>query len=210
MIKLIIADDHEVLRHGLRRVIDSQADMEIVGEAESGDEVIELVEARVCDVLVLDISMPGPGFLPTLERIKSLKPKLPVLVLSMYAEEDWALRALKAGAAGYLSKNHKVEELTTAIRRVQRGGRYVTEALAERLAFRFSPDHEGPAHESLSDREYEVLCRLAQGKLVKEVAAELEISPRTVTTYRSRVLQKLELKSTAELIKYALEHRLTG
>jgi DNA-binding NarL/FixJ family response regulator len=208
MIRLIIADDHELVRQGLRRVIERQPGMEVVAEAQSGQEVVELVETRECDVLVLDISMPGPGFLSTLERVRALRPRLPVLVLSVYPEEDWALRALRAGAAGYLSKTHSVEELTAAIGRLQRGGRYVSEALAERLAFALGPDFERPAHEVLSNREYEVLCLLAQGKLVKEIAARLGISPRTVTTYRARLLQKLGLTTTADLIRYVVEHDL--
>jgi len=209
MTRIIIADDHEIVRQGLRRVIEQQPNMRIVAEVASGEEVLHAVASRECDVLVLDISMPGPGFLETLEGVKNLRPRLPVLVLSVYAEEDWAVRALRAGAAGYISKSHKVEELTAAIERLKRGGRYVTDTMAERLVFELGPDFESAPHQELSNREYAVLCLLAEGKLAKEIGARLDVSPRTVTTYRGRVLRKLRLKTTADLIRYALEHSLS-
>jgi DNA-binding NarL/FixJ family response regulator len=204
----MIADDHALIREGVRRVIEQQPGMEVVAEAQSGDEVLALVETHEIDILVLDISMPGPGFLSTLERVRSLRPRLPVLVLSVYPEKDWAVRALRAGAAGYLSKSYDTEELIEAIARLQRGGRYVSDEVAEQLAFSLGPAFDRPPDEELSNREYEVLCLLADGKLVKEIAARLRISPRTVTTYRSRALHKLGLETTADLIRYALERGL--
>lgn len=207
--RIVLADDHDLVREGLRRVVDRHPDLEIVGEVADGNALLELLATTPADVLVMDISMPGPGFLKTLDHIKEGWPDLPVLVVSMHPEEEWAVQALKAGASGYLSKRRTSDELVQAIRRVQSGGLYVTDALAEGLAARLVRSTSGPAHESLSRREFEVLCLLGGGLMVKKVAAQLGLSPRTVSTYRSRILEKLELRTTADLIRYVTEHGLT-
>jgi DNA-binding NarL/FixJ family response regulator len=166
-----------------------------------------LESARV-DVLLLDISMPGPGFLETMDSVRQKYPEIRVLVVSMHPEERWATRAFQAGAAGYLTKAHSAEELADAIRRVHEGGRYVTPTMAERLASHLGPGGEAVGHEGLSRREYQVLCLLGSGKMVKSAAKELGVSPKTVSTYRTRILEKLALRSTADLIRYVVEHDL--
>lgn len=208
MIGILIADDHEVVREGVRRISDHHPDIKVVAEAGHGDEIMPLLEANDIAVLIMDISMPGPGFLSVMEQVKAVRPDLPVLVLSMYSEDEWARRALRAGASGYVAKAKTVTELAIAIRRVHGGGRYVSQDFAEALASQLTGDSEGPAHESLSNREYQVLCLLAAGKGLKEIGVELGVSPKTVSTFRTRTLEKLNLGSTAELIRYAAEHRL--
>lgn len=208
MIRLLIADDHPVVREGLRRIVGDCSDMKVMAEAGDGDEVLRLLACTEVDVLLLDISMPGPPFLDLLPSIKLRRPGLRVLVLSVYAEDQYALRALRAGAAGYLTKEHSSDELAEAIRRIYRGGRYVTPTLAEMLAFQLSPDGETPRHEALSDREYQALCMLGRGRSVKQIAADLVLSPKTVSTYRARILTKMGLNTTADLIRYTVEHSL--
>lgn len=209
MINLLIADDHPVVREGLRRLLDKAPGVSVLAEATTGDEVLEFAELPDLDVLLLDISMPGPGFLETMRVLRQERRDLPVLVLSAHPEDLYALRAFRSGAAGYLTKNHSPEELVNAIRRVHAGGRYVTESLAEKWAF-FLADDVGaePCHQRLSDREYQVLMHVARGKLVKEIAAQLNLSPKTVSTYKARILEKLELDTTADLVRYAIEHGL--
>ncbi len=208
MIELIIADDHKMVRQGLRRIVESHSDMEIVAEAASADELREALSETKADVLLLDISMPGPGFLALMKELREGHSDLPVLVVSMHAEELWAVQALKAGAAGYLAKTHSAEELAEGIRRVYQGGRYITPSLAEALALHMGPEGGEPLVQSLSRREFEVLQKLGSGKMVKTVARELGISQKTVSTYRTRILEKLRLKSTAELIRFAVENDL--
>lgn len=208
MIRLFVADDHVLVREGLKRLVEDCEDVAVVGESEEGDRLLEPGVLAETDVLLLDISMPGPGFLELMRRLGEQWPGVHVLVLSMHAEDEYALRALRAGAAGYLSKDRTSEELTEAIRRVYRGGRYVTNSLAERLAGMLSPGTEELPHEKLSDREFQVFCMLALGRSVNDIAAELGLSPKTVGTYRSRILGKTSLRSNAEVIRYALKHRL--
>ncbi len=208
MIRVFIADDHSMVREGFRRIIDGHSDMEIVAEASDGTELLGSLESVRVDVLVLDISMPGPGFLETMEVVNGQHPRLPILVVSMHSEEHWATRAFQSGAAGYLTKAHSAEELAEAIRRVHQGGRYVTPSLAERLASRLGPGAGMSGHETLSRREYEVLCLLGSGKMLKGVAHQLGLSPKTVSTYRTRILEKLQLRSTADLIRYVIENDL--
>jgi DNA-binding NarL/FixJ family response regulator len=205
VIRLLLADDHTLVRDGLRRIVEAHADIRVVAEAGEGSEVLDGLAEHAVDVLVLDISMPGPGLIPLLKRIRAAHPTVRVLVVSMHAEEEWAVRAIQHGAAGYLTKQHSSEELAEAVRRVHAGGKYVTALLAERLASRLQG--EGPVNpeEALSKREYEVLRLLGSGLLVKQVAVELGISPRTVSTYRARILEKLGLRNTADLIRYAVE-----
>ena len=208
MIRLLIADDHPIVREGVRRIVQDCPDMEVVGEAVDGNDLLTKLSSIKADVLLLDISMPGPGFLSIMERIRAEHPATQVLVLSVHSEVEYAFRALRAGVAGYLTKDHSPTELAEAIRRIHRGGRYVTQTLAEWLAYLVNPDAERAAHESLSDREYQVLCLLGFGKSVKEIGAELDLSPKTVSTYRSRILEKIQLETTADLIRYVVEQHL--
>lgn len=207
-IKLVIADDHPIVRQGLRRIVSENTDMKVIAEAASGHEVLTTLEEATADVLLLDISMPGPPFLDLLRHVREQWPRLGVLVLSAHSEDQYAVRALRAGAGGYLTKERSPEELANAVRRIYRGGRYITSSVAEKLALALDSTREGASHESLSDREYRVLCMLGSGRSIKEIAAVLSLSSKTVSTYRTRLLKKLELDTTAELIRYAVEHDL--
>jgi DNA-binding NarL/FixJ family response regulator len=208
LIKLVVADDHPIVRQGLRRIVSENADMTVIAEAASGDEVLEALENTNPDVLLLDISMPGPPFLELLRHVREKWPRLGVLVLSAHSEDQYAVRALKAGAGGYLTKERSPDELADAVRRIFRGGRYITSSVAEKLALALDSTREGAPHESLSDREYRVLCMLGAGQSVKQIAAFLSLSSKTVSTYRTRLLKKLDLNTTAELIRYVVEHDL--
>jgi two-component system invasion response regulator UvrY len=210
MIKILIADDHTIVREGLKQIVSETADMMVADEASSGHEVLDKVWNNEYDVVVLDISMPGRDGVDILKQLKRHKPNLPVLVLSMHPEEQYAVRVLKAGAAGYLTKESAPDELITAIRKVSRGRKYVSSTLAEKLAFDLDRDTEKPLHETLSDREYQVMCLIASGKRAKEIAEELYLSVKTVSTYRSRILEKMKMKNNAELTHYAIKHRLVG
>jgi two-component system, NarL family, invasion response regulator UvrY len=208
VIRLLLADDHPVVREGLRRVVESAA-FKVVGEATTGDELLALAAKIEADIVLLDITMPGPGFVEVIERLRTQHPRLRVLVLSVQPEDQFGLRVLQAGAAGYLSKNQSPEQLVAAIRRVVGGGRYVSPALAEQLASVVAKGDTRRPHELLSAREYQVLCMIGAGKSVKEVAATMSLSPKTVSTYRTRVLEKTGLKSNAEIIRYTIENELT-
>ena len=208
MIKVLVADDHAVVRRGLVQILNEAPDMTVTDEACTGREVLRLLRESNPDALVLDIAMPEGGGLEVLQQLQTLKPDLPVLVLSVYSERQYAIRALKAGATGYLTKESAPEELITAIRRVARGERYVTKSLGAELAAALEGKAEGELHEALSDREYQVMCLLATGKTVTEAAADLSLSVKTVSTYRGRILKKLNLETTSEIIRYALERRL--
>ncbi len=201
---VIIADDHVLIREGLRNVLAREPDMRVVGEAKSGPELIALLQSTTADVVLLDINMPGDGSIETLQRITALRPGLPVLMISMLPEEQVALRFLRAGAAGYVSKEAAAEELVNAIRSVLRGVRYVSPALAERLA----TGRGRPSYELLSRRELEVLRLLANGRSVKEIADKLALSVSTVHTHRTHILGKLNLRSDVELARYAVSNRL--
>ena len=208
MIRLLIADDHPIVREGLRRIVAEQPGLTVVGEATNGDEVLTEVRRHVVDVVLLDVSMPGLGFLEVLRQLKEEHPRLRVLVLSTHPEEQYAVRALKAGAAGYLTKDHSPEQLVEAIGRVVRGGRFVSASLAEKLVRDLHLDGERLPHELLSDREYQVLCLLGSGRSVKEVASMLALSPKTASTYRARLLEKMQLSTNADLVRYAAQHGL--
>lgn len=203
-----MADDHAVVREGLKRLIDGDRDMQVVGEASTGDELLSRIGEAAPQVLVLDITMPGPGFLETMRLLRESRPILRILVLSTYSEDVYAIRSLKAGASGFLTKSRSSNELLEAIRRVRTGGKYVTASLAEKLASYLHGETAQPTHEQLSDREYQVLLALSQGKPIKQIGAELNLSPKTVSTYRARILEKMGFESTADLIRYALTHRL--
>lgn len=210
MIRIILADDHPLIRTGLRTILQEEGELQLVGEADSGSALLELLPRVAADVLLLDISMPGPGFAGLMRQIRAGWPGLRVLVLSVQPEDQYAVSALRAGAAGYLSKEQSPERLIAAIRRVHAGGRFISPALVERLAEELSPDRIRPPHLTLSEREHQVLTLLGGGRTTKQIAAELGLSPKTVSTFRQRIRQKLRLTSDAELIRYALEHHLTA
>lgn len=208
MIHILIADDHPIVREGLKRVISDCADLEVVSEAQDGHEAVLKSQDPQVEVLLLDISMPGPGFLEVLRRVKGHRPELQVLVLSVQPEEQYAVRALRAGAGGYLTKDRSPAELAKAIRQVAMGRKYVTGSLAERLAAELDSPSEKEPHETLSEREYQVFCLLGAGKTVGDVAETLALSPKTVSTYRTRIMDKMKLENNAEMIRYAIERGL--
>jgi two-component system, NarL family, invasion response regulator UvrY len=205
MIRVLIADDHAVVRRGLRQILEEATDIKLLGEASTGREVLRALRENWYDVLVLDISMPDGTGLDVLQELKKMNPRPVALMLSMYPEKQFAIRALKAGAAGYLTKDSAPDELLTAIREVASGKKYITHELAEILADELLVESEKPAHQCLSNRENQVLNLLAKGKGISEIAAELVLSPKTVSTYRTRIMEKLHLNNTAEIIRYAIE-----
>ncbi|MEJ7576018.1 MAG: response regulator transcription factor [Pyrinomonadaceae bacterium] len=208
LMRILIADDHAIVRQGLRQTVAGQPDMIVAGEAQNAHETLKLVREQEWDVVVLDITMPGRSGLDLLIELKRERPNLPILILSMHSEEQFAVRALKARASGYITKQSAPKELINAIRKVHRGGKYVSPSLAESLAFELGDDNGKSAHEKLSDREYQILRMIATGRTPKEIAAELNLSEKTVSTYRMRLLEKMHMKRNAELIRYALENRL--
>jgi len=208
MINVLIADDHAVVRQGLRQILTETADMNVAGEASNGIEALDRARAESYDVMVLDITMPGRSGFDIIKELHAEMPKLPVLILSMHAEEQFAVRLLKAGASGYLNKESAPDELVKAIRKVVSGGRYVSAALAEKLAFEIDSDSDRLLHDSLSDREFQVMRMMASGKTVKEIATELLLSVKTISTYRARILEKMNLRTNAELIHYAIQNQL--
>lgn len=207
MIRILIADDHPIFRAGIRQLLSITSDIEIIAEAESGQDVIAKVAKYECDVVVLDISMPGMGGLEALKLLKSLKPKLRILILSAHREEEYAVRAIKAGAAGYVRKISTPEELIIAIRQVFQGRKYITPSLAEELASAMTIEKKLP-HEALSDREYQVLRLIVKGLSIKELAEELSLSPSTVATFRARILHKMNMKTNIELARYGIDNEL--
>ncbi len=209
MIKVLIADDHALVREGLKQVIGQHSDIEVTGEAKNGQEALEKVWKEEFDVVLLDISMPGRSGMDILKEIKSAKPKLNVLMLSMHPEKQYAVRALKAGASGYLTKESAPDELIDAIRRVSMGLKYVTISLAEKLAAELGDDQNKPLHEQLSDREFQVMVKIAKGNTVKEIAANLSLSVKTISTYRTRVLEKMNMKNNSDITSYLMENDLT-
>jgi two-component system invasion response regulator UvrY len=208
MLKILIADDHPVFRRGLKQIIAETPDMVVADEATNGWEVLSKVGTSDYDVVLLDITMPGKDGLDVLTRLKSEKPRLPVLMLSMHPEEQYAVRALKLGASGYVTKESAPDELVIAIRKVSTGGKYVSSSLAERLASVVQENAEQLPHEGLSDREYRVMCMIASGKTVSEIAKELSLSVKTISTYRFRILEKMKMKNNAELTHYAINNHL--
>ncbi len=208
--KILIADDHPVVRQGLKQILASDPDNEVVGEARDGNEALDLARKLEWDMAILDFSMPGRSGLDLLSEMKREFPQRPVLILSMYSEDVHAMRVLKAGGAGYITKESAPQQLTNAVKKIAGGGRYVSQNVAEMLAFSLSHDPEQPLHETLSDREYRVMWLLASGRQINEIAKEMNLSPSTVSTYRVRVLKKLKLANNAELVQYAIQHRLIG
>jgi DNA-binding NarL/FixJ family response regulator len=208
VIRLLIADDHPIVRAGLRRIVEADRSIVVTAEAASGGEALTALELSPADVVLLDVTMPGASFTDTLHSLLEDHPTVKVLVLSVHPEDQWAIRALRAGASGYLTKDHSPEQLLDAVRRVYRGGRYVSPTLAERLAAQLGPGFAGAPHEVLSDREFEVLRGLGTGLSVKEVAAQMRLSPKTVSTYRTRLMEKMGLSTTADVVRYASAHGL--
>jgi two-component system invasion response regulator UvrY len=208
LIKILIADDHAIVRQGLKQIISETSDLAVTGETGDGRNVMNKIYENDFDVVLLDIAMPGRSGLEVLEEIRQKRPDLPVLILSMHPEEQYAVRALRTGAAGYLTKESAPEELISAIRKVSRGKKYVTASLAERLASAIESDFEKPLHETLSNREYQVLCMIASGKTVKQISEELSLSVKTISTFRCRILNKMRMKNNAELTYYAIQNGL--
>jgi DNA-binding NarL/FixJ family response regulator len=209
MIRVVLADDHTILREGLRQLLGTANDIAVVGEAANGHEVIALVRSEDFDVLLLDMSMPGKSGIELIKQVRAEKPKLRMLVLSMHEEEQYAVRALKAGASGYVTKDSAATQLVTAIRKVAGGGAFISAEVAEQLALGAIPDSEGPAHTRLSDREYEVFQLLVAGVSVSDIATRLNLSGKTVSTHKARLMEKLGIDNQADLVRYAMRHRLT-
>jgi two-component system invasion response regulator UvrY len=207
-IEILIADDHPIVREGFKQVISETDDMIVADEASNGQEVLSLVRKREYDLILLDISMPGRSGLEVLKELKSEYQKLPVLILSIYPEEQYAVRAFRAGASGYLTKASAPNELISAIRKIVHGGRYVSESLAEKLTYYLDQDVSKPLHDLLSDREYQVMLMLGSGKTVKEIAEILFLSVKTISTYRSHILEKMKMKNNAEITLYVVKNKL--
>jgi len=208
IIKVYIADDHAIVREGLKQILAETRDIVVAGEAENGLDAVKLFRKSDCQVMLLDISMPDRSGIEVLKQIKKEKPELAVLMLSMHREDQYAIRSLKAGASGYLTKQSAPRELVTAIRQVAGGLKYISAALAQELANHVGEDHEAPPHDTLSDREYQTLTMIASGKTVGMIAKELSLSVKTVSEYRARLLVKMKLKNSAELTHYAIKNQL--
>ena len=208
MIKVVVVDDHAVVREGLKRIVSESGGMVVSGEAADGQEAMRLIKSEPCDVVLLDISMPNKSGLDVLKELHAESPRLPVLVLSMHPEDQYAVHVLRAGAAGYVTKESAPAKLVQAIRKVVRGGKYVSPSLAERLVFDLGTDTKKAPHELLSDREYQVLCLIASGKTVTQIGEVLALSVKTISTYRVRILEKLQMKNNAELTRYAIKEGL--
>ena len=207
IIKIIIADDHPLFRRGLKHALEETPDIEVIGEASNGDSLLSMIKSDNLDMVLLDISMPGKSGLDLLKQLKSEYSKLPILILSVYPEEQYAVRFIKAGASGYLTKESAAEKLAEAIRKIAAGGKYASTAVIEKLAFDFS-DSEKPLHERLSDREYQVFGMIAIGKSLTEIGVDLSLSVKTISTHRTRILEKMKMKKNAELIHYAITRNL--
>ena len=208
MIRIVVADDHTIVREGLKQILSAAGDLAVIGEAQNGHEVLERVRALDFEVLLLDMSMPGKSGIELIKQVRAEKPKLRILVLSMHEEEQYAVRAIKAGASGYLTKDSASAQLVSAIRKVAGGGAFITDSVAQQLALGAMPQTDGPPHATLSDREFQVFRKLVSGKAVTEIAGELNLSVKTVSTHKARIMQKMNMSNPAELIRYAIHHRL--
>lgn len=208
MLRILLADDHAVVRQGVKQILTNSINQVVFGEAQNGHEIRELINKETWDIVVLDLAIPDGNGMEVLKQIKHNRPNLPVLILSMFPEDQYALRAIKAGAAGYLNKESAPEELVQAINKILQGGEYVSITLAEQLIHYARHEEDLPLHKYLSDREYQVLCMIASGKEVKEIANELSLSVKTISTYRARLLLKMKMKTNAELTYYAIQNGL--
>ena len=210
MIRILIADDHAVVRDGLRRILSEMRDVEVVADTANGPDTLERAKALHPDLVLLDISMPGRGGLETLQELKRLRPPPRVLILSMHPEDQFGPRFFKEGADGYMTKESASSDLVSAVRKIHGGGKFVSPALAERLAFGLDRGFDRPPHEALSNREFQVLCAIAGGATATEIAEEMKLSVKTVSTYRSRLLEKMGMRNNSELMRYALERQLSA
>lgn len=207
MIKILIADDHSVVRRGIKQILSDETDMEVLGEASNAEEVLNQLYDKEWDIVILDITMPGKSGLDCLIEIKQRKPEIKVLILSMHPEEEIAVTALKTGASGYLNKDSVPSELIKAIRKIYDGGRYISSSLAETILFSMDKNKQEP-HEKLSEREFQVFCLLSSGRTLTDIAGELSLSIKTISTYRSRIMEKMNLKTNVDLTHYAIKHKL--
>jgi DNA-binding NarL/FixJ family response regulator len=208
MVRIVICDDHAIVREGLKQILGAQSDFSIVGEASDGHEALARVRELEIDVLLLDMSMPGKSGVELIRQVKAEKPKLRILVLTMHEEHQYAVRAIRAGASGYLTKESASAQLVTALRKVASGGAYISAEIAEQLALNAMPDAQGPLHERLSDREFQVFRMIAEGRSISDIAASLNLSVKTVSTHKANVLHKMGMTTQGELIRYALENGL--
>ena len=208
MIRIVVADDHTIVREGLKQLLLAAGDIEVAGEAQNGHEVIERVRALDFDVLLLDMSMPGKSGIELIQQVYAEKPRLRILVLSMHEEHQYAVRVIRAGAAGYLTKESASRQLADAIRKVAAGGAFISAEVAQQLALGAMPDAKGPLHAALSDREFQIFRMIAEGKSVSDIAERLDLSVKTVSTHKANILTKMNMSTPAELIKYAITHRL--
>jgi len=208
MIKIIIADDHTIVRKGIKQLLEENDSIQVVDEASNGQELLEKIKKNKINLVLLDISMPGRSGIDILKQIKNDHPDLPVLILSMYPEEQYAIRALKSGASGYITKDSAPEELLTAIKKIISGRKYISSNLAEKLASELTDNSGKSLHEKLSDREYEIMIMISSGKKINQIAEDLFLSVKTVSTYRSRILEKTNLKNNVEITRYVMENKL--
>lgn len=208
MIKIVIADDHDIVRAGLKQIIADEEDMEVAGEANSGEKLIELIKKNDYDVVLLDLKMSGMNGIEVMKHIKAIKPSIPVIVLSMHAEDQYAVRTIKAGASGYITKETAGDNLISAVKRVVSGGKYISPTLAETLAESVAGGGSELPHENLTDREFQVLCMIASGKTVSEIGSELFLSVKTISTYRQRILEKMNMKNNSELTHYVIKNNI--
>ena len=208
MIRIVVADDHAIVRDGLKQLLAASSDLQVVGEARDGHEVMQRVRDLAFDLLLLDMSMPGKSGIELIKQVRAEKPRLRILILSMHEEHQYAIRAIRAGAAGYITKESATSKLVEAIRKVASGGAFISAEVAEQLALGAMPDNKGLPHESLSDREFQVFRMLAEGKSVSDIAERLNLSVKTVSTHKANVMQKMGLENPGELIRYAIAHRL--
>jgi two-component system invasion response regulator UvrY len=206
MIKVLIADDHAVVRRGIKQILSEEPDIQVLGEASNSDEVMAMLYKQKWDILILDITMPGKNGLDAMIEIAQRKPDLPILILTMHPEKEIAIRAFRTGASGYLTKDSIPGELIKAVRKIRSGGKYIGSDLAESIIL--SMDEEKPPHQSLSEREFQVLCLIASGHTLSQISEKLSLSVKTISTYRARILEKLNLKTNVELTHYALKHKL--
>ncbi|MCD4786228.1 MAG: response regulator transcription factor [Candidatus Eremiobacteraeota bacterium] len=208
MIRIFIADNYAIVREGLKQILKDNEDMFVIAEAENAWEALKKLKLGGFDVIILDIKLPGIGGVEALKKIKAINPDIPILVLCVYPEEQYALRSIKAGASGYIKKDCSPEELIRAIRKIYKGKKYVSPAFTEKLLETIDAGHKRPLHQNLSDREFQVLCLISRGNTLSEIADELSLSIKTISTYKSRVIRKMGFKNNVELIKYAIENKL--